>query len=130
MIFATLRHMLFKQSINLKFFILSVIWASMIYYLSSIPDLKSDFNSLIDFILRKGAHIFVYMILSYLLAKIFDQKSWRYLSGVVLVSLLYAISDEWHQSLVIDRSGNARDVLIDLVGIFLGIMAYRWFKKR
>ncbi len=37
----------------------------------------------------------------------------------ILLTLLYAISDEYHQTLVPTREGKLRDVLIDFAGILL-----------
>lgn len=122
--------MLIKNKANFKFLLLAIIWAGIIYSLSSIPDLKSNFDSTVDFILRKGAHIFAYLVLSYLLAKVFDQNTKIYLGFVAVVSILYAMSDEIHQLSVAHRSGSPRDILIDSVGVFLGILVYKWFKKR
>ena len=36
--------------------------------------------------------------------------------------LLYAMSDEYHQTFVMGRSGELRDVLIDSLGIITGIV--------
>ena len=130
MISATLRHMLEKLAINFKFLVLSLLWAGVIYYLSSIPDLKSDFGGLIDLILRKGAHIFVYFVLSCLLSKTLDQSARSYTVWVFWLGVLYAVSDEWHQSSVAHRSGNSLDVFIDTVGVVGGLIAYRWFYRQ
>jgi VanZ family protein len=42
---------------------------------------------------------------------------------VFLLCLLYAISDEWHQSMVAGRTGRAMDVFFDMQG--MGVMLYR-----
>jgi VanZ family protein len=122
--------MLFMQNkLNLKFLVLTIIWALLIYYFSSIPDLKSSFSSTIDLILRKIAHVFIYMVLTYLLAKTFPKHTKTYVFIIVTVAILYAWSDEFHQLSVLGRSGSPKDVLIDSIGVFFGIIVYRWFKK-
>ncbi len=118
-----------SEKFNIKFFILAIIWAGIIYYLSSIPDLKSDFSSVVDLVLRKGAHIFVYMILAYLLAKIFDKNTRLYLGLVIVIAIFYAWTDELHQLSVWGRSGSPKDILVDSFGVFLGVIVYRFFKK-
>lgn len=48
------------------------------------------------------------------------QASWRTITIVVLLAgTLYAMSDEWHQSFVINRSAGWDDVAVDVVGLSL-----------
>ncbi len=127
--FARLKFMLVKKYPSPKYCILALSWALVIYYFSSIPDLKSSFDSTIDLILRKGAHIFAYAILAYLLAKIFDKDSKANLVFAFVTGILYAFSDEWHQLLIEGRSGSPIDIIVDSFGVFWGIIFYRFFKK-
>ena len=45
----------------------------------------------------------------------------------VAIAGLYAVSDEVHQTFVEGRLGTPRDVAIDLVGILVGVLAWRRF---
>lgn len=128
-IFARLSDMSAKKYPSLKYLFFTIAWASVIYYFSSIPDLKSGFDSAIDLILRKGAHIFAYAILTYLLVKIFDNNSKLNLTFVFVVAILYSFSDEWHQLSTLGRSGSPTDIIVDAVGVFWGIIFYRFFRK-
>lgn len=121
--------MKYRKYKNLAYFLLTCLWALIIYYFSSIPDLKSGLDSAVDLILRKGAHIFAYAVLAYLLAKTFDKNQKPYLFLVFFVCVLYAVSDEIHQLSVAQRSGNLLDVLVDSFGVFWGLVFYRFFKK-
>ncbi len=118
-----------NSKFNVKFFILAIIWAAMIYYFSSIPDLRSNFSGIVDLVLRKIAHIFVYMVLTYLLAKAMPKHTRIYVLIVIVAAICYAWSDEFHQLSVLGRSGSPRDILIDAIGVFFGILVYRWFKN-
>ena len=40
----------------------------------------------------------------------------------LLLAFLYACSDEYHQTFVVGRSGQFKDVLIDFSGAFIGIL--------
>ena len=40
----------------------------------------------------------------------------------LILGFVYACSDEIHQTFVAGRSGEARDVLIDTSGVFIGIL--------
>lgn len=101
-----------------------IFWCGVIFLLSSIPGLRIS-ESVWDFILRKGAHIFMYFIL-FLLA----YRAYPTFMIAFLFCSLYALSDEIHQSFVASRSGNALDFLIDSLGTSLGILVVRIYEKR
>ncbi len=74
---------------------------------------------------RKAAHVTEYAILSGLLFRALRGSIsgfwWR--AAVALVpALIFAPSDEFHQSFVPSRTSSARDVLIDYCGAVLGIL--------
>lgn len=97
-----------------------VFWAILIFYLSGIPDLKTGFE--FDFLLRKISHVIEYAILVFLLYRAFA-GSCENINRLYLfiypasLTLLYAISDELHQSFVPGRNCSIRDILIDSIGI-------------
>ena len=51
---------------------------------------------------------------------------------LILLCMLYACSDEIHQSFVLNRSGRIEDVFLDTVGASFGIVAYKkiFLKKK
>lgn len=97
----------------------AVIWASIIFYFSGIPDLKTGFEY--DFFLRKAAHVTEYLILTFLLYRAFRGSFNMHTFGLFIYpavfSFVYAVSDEIHQYFVLGRSCSAQDVLIDSIGI-------------
>ena len=79
-------------------------------------------NDTISFIIRKSAHMSVYMLLgffSFASLWFIKKKNARYFSAVA-VGLIYAISDEIHQMYVPGRSCEFRDVCIDTCGAAIG----------
>jgi VanZ family protein len=51
---------------------------------------------------------------------------------VILISLAYALSDEFHQLFVVGRFASLKDVAVDLVGSSLAILAVKileWLRK-
>lgn len=102
----------------------------VIYFLSSQPDLKSGFETWLDFVLRKLAHIAEYGILTFLAWQAASdgrrKKSFGYLIIAIIFSVFYAASDEYHQLFVVGRSGSPIDILIDSAGIAIsGMIIYR-----
>lgn len=89
----------------------------------------------VTFIVRKTAHFTIYFLLGFLLINLFreyfviDKKMFFIL---ILLCMLYACSDEIHQSFVLNRTGKIADVFLDTVGASLGIFAYKkmFLKKK
>ena len=85
------------------------------------PQEMQNLQDILELVIRKAAHMTEYAILfllSYLaMVKISMSQSRFYNRSIaVLISLLYACSDEMHQLLVPGRSGKMIDVGIDMAG--------------
>ena len=83
-----------------------------------------NLQDILELVIRKAAHMTEYAILfllSYLaMVKISMIQSRFYNRSIaVLISLLYACSDEMHQLLVPGRSGRMIDVGIDMAGVLI-----------
>lgn len=108
-----------------------IVWAGFIFYLSSIPDFKTNLSC--DFILRKIVHVTEYFILTLLLYNAF--KNTFDLNTLCLfiypagIAVIYTISDEIHQLFVHGRSGSPKDVCIDCIGIFGFYLTLKILKK-
>lgn len=92
----------------------------LIYVLSAQPDLHTDLG-VWDTVLRKLAHITVFGALWLAIARATD---WRRPLLSTVIAVLYAISDEVHQTFVNDRYGSPFDVAIDTLG--MGFAALAW----
>jgi VanZ family protein len=96
-----------------------VLWAALIFAVSSIPQLSSGLGTW-DLVLRKCAHVTEYAILGLLLVRALRRELPAFALGV-----LYAASDEFHQSFVRGRHGAPLDVAIDAIGVLIGIILWR-----
>ena len=101
-----------------------VAWAAVIFAFSSIPNLSSGLGGW-DLVLRKLAHTAEYAILGALLVRA-TGRSWLALG----LGVLYAASDEFHQTFVEGRVGAVHDVAIDAAGAAIGIVLYRSVRAR
>ena len=93
----------------------------LIFFLSAQPDLSTGLGNW-DLVLRKLAHMAEYGLLWFLW--------WRALGfghpGTAIgIALLWAASDEYHQSFVEGRHGSPWDVAIDAVGVGLALLVAR-----
>ncbi|MDO8240861.1 MAG: VanZ family protein [Candidatus Moranbacteria bacterium] len=111
--------------------LLVLVWAIIIFGLSAMPGTGDHPYSLFYFVERKTFHVLEYFVLSILLwrawAQNFSQKKSFWFAGIT--TLLYAASDEWHQTFVFGREGVLRDVVIDSIGIFLAVIFILKFKQ-
>jgi VanZ family protein len=94
------------------------LWAAVIFAFSSIPSLSSGLGTW-DLILRKIAHLSEYAILGALLLRAIQRPAVAILAGA-----LYAVTDEVHQHFVRGRHAAWYDVLIDTVGVAIGVLAW------
>lgn len=102
-----------------------MVWAAIIFYLSAQEMLPGFTLSIPDFLLKKTGHILVYAILYLLTLRGFERvgrpidNSWHI---SIIICLLYAILDEFHQSTVPGRTATVRDVGFDLLGVSLAFL--------
>jgi len=104
----------------LKHWLPVILWAGLIFYLSSRPGLNSGLAVFWDVFLRKLAHAGEFGILNLLIfraLRIHDSNVKKALGVAFLLAVLYAFSDEAHQSLVPLREAKLSDVGIDSLGI-------------
>src|SRR5580765_2684164 len=104
-------------------------WMALIFFLSSQPQLPSPPDPWADLIFKKGAHFTVYAVLAVLFRRALPpgRSIWA-LSWMFTV--LYAASDEWHQSFVPGRHPQLTDVLIDASGAVTGLLILGWLQRR
>jgi len=107
-----------KQKLSYPFLFLALVWMAIIFWFSdqsSLFALSADFW---DTIFKKSAHAFAYGVLWWLW--------WRASGGrtglALLMTVLYALSDEWHQHFVPGRHGQLFDVGVDSVGALLALL--------
>lgn len=106
-------------SSRLRLWLPVLAWAALIFAFSSVPSLGTGLGGW-DLVLRKLAHVAEYAVLGALLARAVGATWVAFALGV-----LYAASDEVHQSFVAGRAGRPLDVAIDAVGVGLGIVVWR-----
>ena len=92
-----------------------VLWAAVIFGLSSIPSLHSGLGTW-DLVLRQVAHMTEFAILGVLLLRALGRETVALMAGVA-----YAVTDEVHQHFVEGRYASPIDVLIDAAGVAIGV---------
>ena len=96
-----------------------VVWAGLIFVFSSVPDLGTGLGGW-DLVLRKIGHAAEFAVLGALLARALG-SAWL----AIALGVLYAVSDEVHQTFVPGREGSPLDVAIDTVGVAFGVVVWQ-----
>lgn len=104
----------------IKYYFPALILMGIIFYLSSIPDLNmGTSNVTFEVLIRKFGHFLEYSVLfwffwriCYLSLNLFDRDA---VIISLILTLLFAISDEFHQTFVLGRSGRFIDVVFDFL---------------
>jgi VanZ family protein len=99
------------------------------------PNITEENIGLTHFLVRKAAHITEYAILGWLAARAFTGSSREFLrrrwflAGLVLV-VLHALLDEYHQSFMPSRTGSLYDSGIDIAGGLIGLLGFSYLGHR
>lgn len=118
--------------INHKFTIAALLLTLLIIYASSIPDIVVvPSNNALDRVVSNALHVPVFGILSFFWLLSFPKiRSGRKNLLVVAGLIVFAISDELHQSMVPGRTAAVSDFFLDLTGILLGLFAHKLMFRR
>lgn len=94
------------------------------------PDVSEATVASVQMVARKCAHLTEYAILAALLYRAFRQHRGQAFGTVLIISVLYAALDEFHQSFVVTRTASPWDVAIDCFGALVGMGLWRLFRNR
>jgi VanZ family protein len=138
------------MSALLKYWAPPIIWMSTIFWFSTdrfsgdntgsllrkivmfiYPGITQELFDSIHFYVRKAGHLTEYAVLAALLFRAFrsgSQERWRlrWALSSLLVALLYASLDEYHQTFTLRRTGSVYDSLIDTSGAATALVLL-WF---
>lgn len=111
---------------------LPVFWMGLIFFLSNKP---YDYYPLEATNTQQIlAHIFLYAVLSFLtiFAIMSWDKNWQ-IKNIILFSIffsiLYGISDEYHQGFVPGRFVSYGDLIFDALGAIMGVLVFYYYLK-
>lgn len=105
--------------------LLPLFWMALIFYGSSRQKIAVTDSYFTSFLIFKSLHVLEYGIL-FLLWNFSLEKIKHGTRYALVISILYGMLDEFHQTFVPTRGGRPRDVLIDALGVFL----FWWVLKR
>jgi VanZ family protein len=100
-----------------------------IFYFSAQPGI--DHHGWFVVLLRKLGHVTEYALLTAAWWWTLRMVTRRPLPSAIGISLAYACTDEFHQTLVHGRDGTPRDIVIDAIGMTIAaLLITRWRPRR
>jgi VanZ family protein len=102
-------------------------WMLLIFLLSSQSHLPRPAHRVLDQLAQASAHMLLYGVLLVLVWRAM-RETWperRVIPWALLVTLAYAVTDEYHQTFVMQRHGTPVDVALDVAGMLLALGAMR-----
>jgi VanZ family protein len=105
-----------------------IAWMGLIFYLSAQPDLPLPGLGWASFLVSSAAHVFVFGVLAVLWARALGRHRHGWLVAFTL-TVLYALSDEFHQAFVPGRDPDPLDLVCDALGAALGLVGWFWQQR-
>jgi VanZ family protein len=116
----------------LRYWLPPLLWCAIIFIQSAFatPDVVPHWPYL-DKLLHAGVYALLGLLLYRALGSLpglRDQRRWLVMMATLLTTL-YGLSDEWHQSFVAQRSAEAADLAADFIGGIVGSSFCGWASK-
>ncbi|MGF9935136.1 VanZ family protein [Paenibacillus ehimensis] len=104
---------------------LSVVPEMTIHYHHSTIEARKQPFEFVEFLFRKGSHLFMYAMLAVCAFFALVQTRWK-LGFKILLAIVYVIgiasADEWNQAGSVERTSAMQDIVLDSIGGFLGLV--------
>lgn len=105
-----------------------VAWMGLIFYLSAQPDLPHPDVGWVAQLFSSSAHAFVFGVLALLWARVLAGRA-RATFFAFALTMLYALSDEIHQSFVPGRHTDLWDLICDGLGAAMALCLWAWMQR-
>ncbi|MEZ7892932.1 MAG: VanZ family protein [Candidatus Wallbacteria bacterium] len=82
--------------------------------------------------IRKIAHILLYAVFAILIMTAlnrYESNFWQKCLVAIMVCIIYAVLDEWHQYYVKGRASQTFDIAVDALGAFIGSLLFMSLNK-
>ena len=112
-----------------KYWVPYILWACAIFFSSSLPGEDVPYVFPYQDIVF---HFFVYVVYALLFCRVLNHSRINHFSKynkiciTIILSCLFAVSDEFHQQFIPGRFCSGTDLLIDTIAIFFSATIYPW----
>ncbi len=102
----------------------------LIFTVSSFPSSRIPNYGGLDFLVKKSGHFLGYTALALAYNHALQSKDLKRSWWAWILAVLFAISDEFHQSFVPGRTPWIVDILIDSMGALVGCLVWQVFLRK
>jgi len=103
----------------------------LIFCISATPSYRIPSTGAWDVLVKKGSHFLGYALLGAACLYGTGRVERRTMAYALAISVLYALSDEYHQTFTPGRHGQLSDAGIDTLGAMLGVyLGARWQSRK
>jgi len=89
---------------------------------------ERGYYAFVEFLIRKATHFFYFGIIALAIYAALPNIKYRTLSAVIL-TFLFAVADEFRQSLTSGRTATAQDVMLDTAGAITALLMWKWIRR-
>lgn len=119
------------RTLTILLYIVTIVYMVMIFYGSSLHQINQPGPLGKIQSVDKLEHFSEYFGLAFLLALSFQRTpslgpGWQSLALVLLIGIVYGMTDEFHQSFVSGRTSDLLDLLADSTGVTFGCLFGAW----
>lgn len=82
----------------------------------------------VEFLIRKGTHFFYFGVIALAIYAALPKFNYRILTAVIL-TLLFAVADELHQSFTSGRTASAQDIMLDTAGAITALLILTFLRR-
>jgi VanZ family protein len=108
----------------------AILYMGLIFYMSSGPIASPALNSIPDYYLHSAGFSLLSVLLFWAWNEgVFPSKLPGNYFFPVLITILYGISDEFHQSFVPGRDSEVKDVVSDAIGALIGMLIIKVLQR-
>lgn len=90
---------------------------------------ERGYYAFVEFLIRKGTHFLYFGVIALAIYAALPTRKFRTITAIVL-TMLFAVADELHQSFTSGRTASAQDVILDTAGAITALLLLTFFRKK
>ncbi|MFJ5770556.1 VanZ family protein [Psychrobacillus sp. NPDC093180] len=90
---------------------------------------ERGYYAFVEFLIRKGTHFLYFGVIALAIFAALPTRKFRTITAIVL-TLLFAVADELHQSFTSGRTASAQDVILDTAGAITALLLLTFVRRK
>ncbi|MDI2585881.1 VanZ family protein [Psychrobacillus sp. NEAU-3TGS] len=90
---------------------------------------ERGYYAFVEFLIRKGTHFLYFGVIALAIFAALPTRKFRTITAIVL-TMLFAVADELHQSFTSGRTASAQDVILDTAGAITALLLLTYVRRK